>query len=321
MQQGIFVSYRRQDSQSAAGRLSDHLKDHLQAVPIFRDVETIEPGVDFVDAIERALRSCAVLIAVIGPRWVAAADADGARRLDDPNDYTRLEIATALNRSDVRVIPVLVEGAQMPTTAQLPADLEALARRNAIELSDKRWDFDVSVLVDTLRKALGVPERDADDAERKRAAPVGNTSSRKKWWIGGGVAFLVLAAILGEQEGGVDPVPPIPLPAPTGTTGGGANAMPVAAAINLTGLWRDAEGGMHEVVQQGSELVFQGRTPDGYVAGTGTISGRQGQTTYMLNGYPLRSTFVVAADGQRMDVIVIDPATNAREATQLVRVR
>lgn len=151
---GVFISYRRQDSQSAAGRLADHLKDHLHGVRVFRDVETIEPGVDFVEAINRALQSSAIMLAVIGPRWMSIADAAGRRRLDDPHDYNRLEVSAALNRSDVRVIPVLVEGAQMPATEDLPEDLKALSRRNAIELTDKRWDYDVGKLVETLDKVL-----------------------------------------------------------------------------------------------------------------------------------------------------------------------
>ena len=155
--QGIFVSYRRQDSQSAAGRLSDHLRDHLDGVPIFRDVETIEPGVDFVDAIDRALRACGVVLAVIGPRWVDAANAQNQRRLDDPNDYTRLEIATALKRDGVRVIPVLVDGAEMPTTEQLPDDLQALARRNATELTDKRWRLVLAVAPDAAVPSPALP--------------------------------------------------------------------------------------------------------------------------------------------------------------------
>src|SRR5574343_1018940 len=125
---GIFISYRRQDSQSAAGRLADDLREHLPAVPIFRDVETIEPGVDFVEAIGHALHSCGVLLAIIGPRWTTMTDASGKRRLDDPGDYARLEIATALLRSDVRVIPVLVEGAVMPGSDELPDELKPLAR-------------------------------------------------------------------------------------------------------------------------------------------------------------------------------------------------
>lgn len=151
---GIFISYRRQDSQSAAGRLADHLKEQMPDASIFRDVETIEPGVDFVDAINHAMTSCAVLLAVIGPRWMTVTGANGRRRLDDPHDYNRLEIATALKRNDVRVIPVLVEGAVMPATDDLPEDLKPLSRRNAVELTDKRWEYDVGQLIETLKKIL-----------------------------------------------------------------------------------------------------------------------------------------------------------------------
>jgi hypothetical protein len=318
MQPGIFVSYRRQDSQSAAGRLTDHLKDHLPGAAIFRDVETIEPGVDFVEAIERALRACGVLLAVIGPRWLDARLDDGRRRLDDPNDYTRLEIATALRRADVRVIPVLVEGARMPAGTELPADLEPLARRNAVELSDKRWDFDVSQLVDALRTVLELPV--------PGPAPTPPARSRRGWWIGGGIAALAVLALIAEQDAGTDPGWDAPV-APAVTDPPGAMAVvpgavaPVAAALDLSGLWRDPEGGMHEIEQRGSALVFHGRTPEGIVTGTGSVSGHQGETAYLFNGYPLRSTFLVSGDGQRMDVTIIDPATNEREATQLYRVR
>jgi len=156
---GIFISYRRQDSQSAAGRLADSLEDQLPEAAVFRDVETIEAGVDFVDAINAALESCGVLLAVIGPRWISMHDDAGRRRLDDSNDYTRLELATALKRADVRVIPVLVDGATMPDSEDLPADLKSLARRNAVELTDKRWDYDIGQLVVTLRRALGLQAR------------------------------------------------------------------------------------------------------------------------------------------------------------------
>lgn len=166
---GVFISYRRQDSQSAAGRLADHLKDHLQGVPIFRDVETIEPGVDFIDAINRALQSCSVLLAVMGQRWLTIADATGRRRIDDPHDYNRLEVAAALKRSDVRVIPVLVEGAQMPATEDLPDDLKPLSRRNAIELTDKRWDYDVGQLVETLRRVIDSAEEGGGESAYHQA--------------------------------------------------------------------------------------------------------------------------------------------------------
>lgn len=159
--QGIFISYRRQDSQSAAGRLADSLKEQLPEAAVFRDVETIEAGVDFVNAINTALGSCGVVLVVIGPRWVSIQDAAGRRRLDDAGDYIRVEVATALARADVRVIPVLVDGATMPDPEALPADLQPLARRNALELTDKRWDYDVAQLVTTLRRALGFELRGA----------------------------------------------------------------------------------------------------------------------------------------------------------------
>ena len=174
--QGIFISYRRQDSQSAAGRLADSLREHLPEAAIFRDVETIEPGMDFVDAINAALESCDVLLAVIGPRWISIQDEAGQRRLDDPNDYTRLELATALGRADVRVIPVLVDGAVMPPMDSLPDDLKALSRRNALELTDKRWDYDVSQLVAALRHILGGAPRPG------RVALAGRSPWRCCWW-------------------------------------------------------------------------------------------------------------------------------------------
>ena len=183
--QGIFISYRRQDSQSAAGRLADDLKKNLAGVSVFRDVETIQPGMDFVDVINHALQSCGVLLAVIGPRWLTSVDSAGQRRLDNPDDFTRLEIATALKRGDVRVIPVLVEGAQMPEPSDLPEDLRALARRNALELTDNRWNFDVSRLVATVRQALGVP------------APTSVTRGPRWRWPAAAIGTLVVAGYMG----------------------------------------------------------------------------------------------------------------------------
>jgi len=153
---GIFISYRRQDSAGWAGHLSDILQENFGPEQIFMDIETIEAGVDFIEMIRKAVGSCDVLIAVIGPQWLAASDANGRRRLDNANDFIRLEIATALQRN-IRVIPVLVGGAAMPSEEDLPPDLAALARRQADELSDKRWEFDTEQLVKILVKTLGRP--------------------------------------------------------------------------------------------------------------------------------------------------------------------
>lgn len=158
----IFICYRRGDSAGHAGRLADALVDKFGPNSVFMDVDTIEPGVDFMDEIDRAVGHCDVLIALIGPHWLGAADARG-RRLDDPNDLVRLEIETALDRK-IRVIPALVGGAEMPNQDQLPGVLASLARRNAFELSDRRFRSDVQLLFATLEKI----------AEQKTVTPDGS---------------------------------------------------------------------------------------------------------------------------------------------------
>jgi hypothetical protein len=150
----IFISYRRADSEGYVGRLYDQLTRHFDSSEIFLDVGTIKPGADFVTEIEKFVGGCEALIAVIGPQWVTACDKAGARRLDDPHDFVRLEIATAL-RNNALVIPVLVEGATMPSLAHLPLDLAGLARRNALELSHSRFEYDVNRLVAALGGAVG----------------------------------------------------------------------------------------------------------------------------------------------------------------------
>ncbi|MBK7423425.1 MAG: toll/interleukin-1 receptor domain-containing protein [Propionivibrio sp.] len=290
--QGIFISYRRLDSQSAAGRLADHLKENMHGVPLFRDVETIEPGVDFVEAIGHALQSCGILLAVIGPRWVSLQDAAGRRRLDDPNDYTRLEISTALQRNDVRVIPVLVEGAQMPGSDDLPDDLKPLARRNAIELTDKRWEYDVSQLVDTLGKALHVPLAPKPPRpEPKPPQPSPEKSSSRSWtkWAWGIGALIVIIAAYNANEDSYDPTGRVP--------GGDTGQRPPVAEVILSGNWQDAEGGSYRLVQQGVQVAFQGRSPHGPVAGRGMLQGNQLTLDYTLNGYPYQAVLLASPDG------------------------
>ncbi len=147
----IFISYRRHDSAGEAGRLVDSLKQYFKEEEIFIDIDTIQPGLDFSDVIESSLNTCDVLLALIGPNWLALQSPDGARRLDNPDDFIRLEIAEALKRK-IRVIPVLVDGATLPEGTQLPEDLRGLVRRQAYEISNKRWKFDVDELVKSLKK-------------------------------------------------------------------------------------------------------------------------------------------------------------------------
>jgi hypothetical protein len=151
----IFLSYRRDDSGGYAGGLSRDLRKRFGSDLIFTDIDTIEAGVDFVEAIENAVQSCDVLLVLIGRQWLIAVDEKGRRRLDDPNDYVRLEISAALKRN-IRVIPLLVQNAAMPSIEDLPEDLVALTRRQALQIADGRWEYDIEQLIEILQKVLKV---------------------------------------------------------------------------------------------------------------------------------------------------------------------
>jgi hypothetical protein len=146
----IFISYRREDSQGEAGRLSDSLAKIFGDSKVFLDVEGIRAGQDFRQEIETKVASCSALLALIGPHWLDSTAASGQRRLDDPHDFVRLEISSALKRG-IPVVPVLVRQAQMVTSEQLPPDLSVLAFRQAAELRYNRWDADVAALAASLR--------------------------------------------------------------------------------------------------------------------------------------------------------------------------
>lgn len=152
----IFIGYRREDSAGYAGRLCESLERRLGDGQVFRDVEAIGPGEDFVDAIGARLHECRAFLALIGREWLDAADASGHRRLDQQNDYVRLEIAAALARPEVLVVPVLVEGMVMPRAEDLPDAISALSRRQAVSLRDETWDADVDRLVAAVTKR-GLP--------------------------------------------------------------------------------------------------------------------------------------------------------------------
>lgn len=149
----VFISYRRGDSSGAAGRLFDRLEQALGRSRIFMDVDSIEPGLDFVDVLNRHLAQCDVMLAVIGPKWLSSADGQGRRRIEDDADFVRMEIESALSRG-VRVIPVLVDGCAPIAAIDLPEALKALARRQAIEIRHDRFGVDADQLAETLRKII-----------------------------------------------------------------------------------------------------------------------------------------------------------------------
>jgi len=124
---------------------------------VFIDVDNIGLGDDFVQLTHNVLESCTIFVAVIGPQWLNAADGSGRRRLENPKDYVRAEVATALTRSGVRVIPLLVHGAIMPSADDLPDDLKGLATRNALEITHERFRTDIQRLINTVEMILEGP--------------------------------------------------------------------------------------------------------------------------------------------------------------------
>jgi hypothetical protein len=167
----IFINYRVHDTAGETGRLVDKLKQYFNADQIFMDIDKIEPGVDFTKAISNSLESCDIMLAVIGPRWLGINQETNSSRIKDPNDWVKTEISTALER-DIRVVPVLVDGGQLPASEELPEDLQPLLLRQTYEISNKRWDYDTEQLINFLIKSGVQPKK-------RLAEPV---ASEKTWW-------------------------------------------------------------------------------------------------------------------------------------------
>ncbi len=169
-QRGVFLSYRRNDAGPYARSLQLQLSQRIPDASIFMDLDSIEPGLDFAEVIEEAVNSCALLVALIGRQWATLTDEDGVRRLDNPDDYVRFEVKTALERG-VRVIPVLINGARALRREDLPAELHKLARLNAHKLSYDRYQDDASRLLDLIQRVLATAGEEPPPARVLVAAP------------------------------------------------------------------------------------------------------------------------------------------------------
>jgi TIR domain len=214
----IFISYRRGETAYPAGWLYDRLADHYGGGQVFKDVDSIELGDDFVEVITRAVGSCDVLLALIGEDWLTITDAQGRRRLDDPHDFVRLEIEAALARN-VLVIPILVGGARMPAVEELPDSLARLAHRQALELSPARFDFDTGRLLKVLDKTLAEIRAQAEPdvapgvQQATAATPPPAPQQRRRrstrtWLLAGtGIAVVLILLIVVFANRGVTPLP------------------------------------------------------------------------------------------------------------------
>jgi hypothetical protein len=160
--QGVFISYRREQATAHAGRLFDRLADSYGEDAVFMDIDSIGVGLDFARVLEDAVSSCSVMLVLIGPGWAGIAGDDG-RRLEDPDDYVRQEIETGLRR-DIRVVPVLVGGASLPSPEELPEGLRPLVRRQAFPLPDETFRSQARVLVERLRPVIGAGNPDPQPA-------------------------------------------------------------------------------------------------------------------------------------------------------------
>jgi TIR domain len=147
----VFISYRRADSAGYSGRVMDWLDRELGRDLVFMDVDTIPLGTDFSKVLHEEVAKCGVLLAVIGPNWLDARDEHGNRRLDNPNDFVRIEIAAALQRS-IPVIPILLDGARIPKADELPKDLKELSLRNGMEVRHASFQDDMNRLLRGLKE-------------------------------------------------------------------------------------------------------------------------------------------------------------------------
>jgi hypothetical protein len=250
----IFISYRRADAEGEAGRLFDDLVRTYGDASVFMDVSGIEPGVDFRKAIEDNVSGCGVLLAVIGPGWATVTGSDGVRRLDNPDDYVRLEIATALARG-IPVIPVLVHDSHMPVLDQLPDNLKDLRYRNSVELTHARWNSDVALLINALKNYVAAEPSHPTETihatvpvqlpapQAPAATPVDPPKSRLSlyWSLGAAAVILLAIAIFAAVIHGPSQRPPSPSVDPSGK--------PRRNDTCLTGyVWRGADPTDHVCV-------------------------------------------------------------------------
>lgn len=199
MEEGkIFISYRREDTSGESGRLKDKLEQVFGKENIFYDVETLEAGLNFDQSISKALNESKVLLAMIGPHWLKAADSNGVKRITKPEDWVRKEISEAL-KMNLRVIPVLVNGAEMPDSLGLPDDLRELSLKHAQELSSSRWNYDVGELTKVLEKIISKTPTPKETPQNPHSfvppipKPKSYWAKNYLWFLGGfvGLVFLV----------------------------------------------------------------------------------------------------------------------------------
>ena len=302
----IFISYRRSDSAGYAGRLYDALSARFGEDRVFMDVDQIPIASDFREVIADALARTDLVLVLIGPSWLSIADRDGGRRLDDPGDLVRLEVVEALRR-DVRVLPVLVQGAQMPDAEDLPAPLAGLARIQALELSDRRWRSDLEEFVEAVNRerwdrsedrVVDIPPQQGVDSAppaptgRERSAP-----ATRMWWVAGAalVAVVVLVLIILSVQGDDG----------DGEAANGTGTVTPPAAADKIVFSNVDRGGIMKVNADGSTPVTL--TPDGSAPAPSPDGAR---IAFERGADASRNIYVMDADGSNVRRLTTEPGGN-----------
>ncbi len=172
----IFINYRKDDSSWNALALYNELLKYFPKESIFKDFNTIRPGDDFVESIQKALSHCNVLLVVMSRNWLEVKDKHGNRRINDPDDLVRIEIATAIERN-IQVIPVLFDNIPMPTGADLPDNLRSLPRRQFVEIETTRFEADVKKLADAIKELM--PDDQPVHGKKETTGNVGGHQSHQ----------------------------------------------------------------------------------------------------------------------------------------------
>lgn len=266
----IFINYRVHDTAGETGRLVDRLKQRFSNDQIFMDIDKIEPGLDFTKAISKSLESCDIMLAIIGPHWLGINTADNTSRIKNPNDWVKTEISTALQR-DIRVVPVLVDGGQLPGTDELPAELQPLLLRQTFEISNKRWDYDTEQLINMLIKFGVVP--------KPSPVPIVNGSNKtwwkkNSWWIYMLIGMIITVSILvnvADEKNNANSFPSNDdnsnVQRPVDPNQGSAqqnivNDPPTAntANVDADGNWTETDNGVvytYDIIQNGNNLSIE----------------------------------------------------------------
>ena len=284
----IFISYRREDAGGFAGRLADALSARYGPGNVFRDVDDIVAGSEFVAALEQALATSDVFIPLIGRAWLSSGP--GSRpRLHEPDDYVRREIARALVRG-IRIIPALLDGARMPAAQDLPAELEPLIYRQAITLDDASWNPDVDRLAHAIDAASQAPGSSAPDP----AAP----GRRRRIALLAGMAAIAFA---------------------------GYGAWRFTRPLDVSGEWRFDDGSRWVIRQDGRQLHIEDvhhATREVWRAGTGRIANRTVEVDLQYRferGVSLHGPMELSGDGRNLDGLLTEAPSGRRLALTLRR--